>query len=28
VDGPALVDRIVRLGQERFAVRAALSTTR
>ena len=28
VDGPALVDRIVGLGQERFAVRAALSTTR
>ena len=28
VDGPALVDRIVRLGQERFALRAALSTTR
>ena len=28
VGGPALVDRIVRLGQERFAVRAALSTTR
>jgi D-alanine-D-alanine ligase len=28
VDGPALVDRIVSLGQERFAVRAALSTTR
>jgi D-alanine-D-alanine ligase len=28
VEGPALVDRIVRLGQERFAVRAALSTTR
>jgi len=28
VDGPALVYRIVRLGQERFALRAALSTTR
>jgi D-alanine-D-alanine ligase len=28
VDGPALVDRIVQLGRERFAVRAALSTTR